>query len=227
MPNKYVIVVAGGTGSRMGAVLPKQFLEVNGRPILMRTLELFAGIEENVVIKLVLPEANIPLWDELCKKHQFKIDHTVVAGGPTRFQSVKNGLATLPKEGLVAIHDGVRPFVSPSVIEESFRVAEKHGNAVVSLPLKESIREVEIDRSVARDRSRFRLIQTPQTFDIRTIQKAYEQGESSLFTDDASVFESAGHHIQLITGNEENIKITHPTDLLLAEALLINKKSPI
>ncbi|MEQ8415256.1 MAG: 2-C-methyl-D-erythritol 4-phosphate cytidylyltransferase [Imperialibacter sp.] len=229
MPEKYVIIVAGGSGSRMGSALPKQFLEVNGRPILMRTIEVFFSFDPSIAVILVLPQSNMDLWKELCKEHRFLPAHQIVAGGASRFQSVRNGLELLPDKGLVAIHDGVRPFVSAEVIAQGFKVASKQGNAIVSLPLKESIREVSGsgNKSAARDRSKYRLIQTPQTFDIRVIKKAYEQFESPLFTDDASVVESAGESIVLIEGNEANIKITHPADLLIADAFLKNKKSPI
>jgi 2-C-methyl-D-erythritol 4-phosphate cytidylyltransferase len=229
MPEKYVIIVAGGSGSRMGGTLPKQFLEVNGRPILMRTIEVFFCFDHSMAVILVLPQSNMALWKELCEEHRFLPAHQIVAGGASRFQSVRNGLKHLPDKGLVAIHDGVRPFVSAEVIAQGFEVASKQGNAIVSLPLKESIREVPGpgNKSAARDRSKYRLIQTPQTFDISVIKKAYMQPENALFTDDASVVESAGESIVLIEGNEENIKITHQADLLLAEALLKNKKSPI
>lgn len=229
MPEKHVIIVAGGSGSRMGSTVPKQFLEIGNRPILMRTLEVFAAYDPAMPIILVLPESHISLWNRLCEELGFKIPHKVVKGGQSRFQSVRNGLAQLPGNGLVAIHDGVRPFITAPVIAAGFETASRLGNAVVALPLKESIREVvpAAGSSIARDRSLFRLIQTPQTFDIQLIKEAYKQPESPLFTDDASVVESAGATIQLIEGSEANIKITHKTDLLVAEVLLKNEKSPM
>jgi 2-C-methyl-D-erythritol 4-phosphate cytidylyltransferase len=214
----------------MGGHVPKQFLEVCGRPVLMYTLEVFARYDSSMPIVLVLPSHGISLWKEACKKHNFGLAHEIVEGGSTRFNSVKNGLAGLPPSGLVAIHDGVRPFVNVEVIARGFAVAAEKGNAIVSLPLKESIREMASSpagSSEARDRGRYRLVQTPQTFTLESIKKAYDCDESPLFTDDASVAEAAGEKIHLIDGNEENIKITHPADLLLAEALIKNKKSPI
>lgn len=230
MPKKYVIIVAGGSGSRMGGRVPKQFLEVGGRPVLMYTLEVFARYDPAMPIVLVLPSHGISLWMEACRKHGFGLAHEIVEGGNTRFNSVKNGLARLPASGLVAIHDGVRPFVSVEVIASGFTLAAEKGNAIVSLPLKESIREMTSSpatTSEARDRAKYRLVQTPQTFTIQSIKRAYDRDESPLFTDDASVAEAAGETIHLIDGNEENIKITHPADLLLAEALIKNKKPDI
>jgi len=229
MPGRFVIVVAGGSGSRMQSALPKQFLEVYSRPILMYTLEVFYSFDPTIKIILVLPESYLTEWPELCKKHSFRIDHQIAKGGATRFQSVKNGLSLLPETGLVAVHDGVRPFVSQKVIADSYRAAELHGNAVVSLLLKESIREMD-DKgqlSQARDRRNYRLVQTPQTFKIEILKKAYLSQENELFTDDATVVESLGHPIHLIDGNDENIKITHPADLALAETFLKKRNSPM
>lgn len=229
MSEKHAIIVAGGTGARMGGSKPKQFLEIDGRPILMHTLELFAHSVSPIHIVLVLPENHIVLWEELCTQHDFSIPYRLVTGGATRFQSVKNGLFILPDNGLVAVHDGVRPFAAASVIQQSFAVAAEKGNAVTSLPLKETIRELtggSSANSVSRDRTKFRLVQTPQTFRISLLKKAYEQTESSIFTDDASVVEQIGEKINLIEGNEENIKITHSADLTFANALYENKKSP-
>ena len=228
MPDKYAIVVAGGSGFRMGYPTPKQFLEIGGKPILMHTLEVFAHCDPAIVLVLVLPEKHFPAWKELCEKHHFSIPYRLVKGGETRFQSVKNGLDLLPDAGLVAVHDGVRPLVAESVIKRSFEVAMAKGNAVTSLPLKETIRELKAgsaENSVSRDRAQYRLVQTPQTFEIALLKKAYQQPEDPLFTDDASVVEQTGIRIHLIDGNEENIKITHKPDLLMCRALL-QQKSP-
>lgn len=228
MPDKYAIIVAGGSGIRMGSPTPKQFLEIGGKPILMHTLEVFAHSDPAISLVLVLPEKHFSLWKELCEKHRFKIPHQLVKGGETRFQSVKNGLDLLPDTGLVAVHDGVRPLVAESVIKRSFEVALEQGNAVTSLPLKETIRELKagsVENTVSRDRSQYRLVQTPQTFSIALLKSAYQQPENPLFTDDASVVEQTGVRIHLIDGNEENIKITHKHDLLACRALLV-KKSP-
>ena len=215
---KYAIIVAGGSGSRMKTDIPKQFIEVGGLPILMHTLRRFKEADENIEIILVLPESQFDYWNELCKNYP-TVPHKLVKGGKTRFQSGLNGLQVIDSEGLVAIHDGVRPFVSTEIINESFRIAAEKGTAVVSVPSKDSVRV----NGLAIDRSTVRIIQTPQTFQISLIKKAFETEELSTFTDDASVAEHAGFKINLIEGNYENIKITTPEDLLWAEEIL-NKK---
>ena len=226
-PHRFAIVVAGGQGTRMGQALPKQFLELHGQPILMHTLRRFAEAAqlaaEPIGLVVVLPEAHLPHWAKLIDRHPFALPHQTTAGGATRFQSVKNGLALLPEtaEGLVAIHDGVRPLVKPKTINASFALAADKGTAVACVALKETIREVSEDGScLHRDRSRYRLIQTPQTFRLPLIQAAYAQQEQPTFTDDASVAEAAGHAICLYPGHYENLKLTTPEDLKLAEALM-------
>jgi 2-C-methyl-D-erythritol 4-phosphate cytidylyltransferase len=216
---KYAIIVAGGSGSRMKSDLPKQFIEIGGLPILMHTLKRFKEADTEIELILVLPESQFEFWEELCEIHsEFTraIPHKLVAGGKSRFQSGRNGLQVINNEGLVAIHDGVRPFVSAEIINESFRVADEKGTAVVSVASKDSVRV----NGQAIDRSTVRLIQTPQTFQIPLIKKAFETPELSTFTDDASVAEHAGFEIHLIEGAYENIKITTPEDLLWAEVLL-------
>jgi 2-C-methyl-D-erythritol 4-phosphate cytidylyltransferase len=212
---KYVIIVAGGSGSRMKSDIPKQFIEVGGLPILMHTLQRFKEADSEIEIILVLPETQFDFWSALCQKYK-TVPHQLVAGGKTRFQSGLNGLKVIDNQGLVAIHDGVRPFVSTEIIKESFKVASEKGTAVVSVPSKDSVRV----NGQSIDRSTVRLIQTPQTFQIPLIKKAFETEELSTFTDDASVAEHAGFEINLIEGNYENIKITTPEDLLWAEVLL-------
>jgi 2-C-methyl-D-erythritol 4-phosphate cytidylyltransferase len=212
---KYAIIVAGGSGSRMKSDIPKQFIEVGGLPILMHTLKRFKEADSEIEIILVLPETQFEYWEELCQKYK-TVPHQLVAGGKTRFQSGLNGLKVIDNEGLVAIHDGVRPFVSTEIINESFKIASDKGTAVVSVPSKDSVRV----NGQSIDRSTVRLIQTPQTFQISLIKKAFETEELSTFTDDASVAEHAGFEINLIEGNYENIKITTPEDLLWAEVLL-------
>jgi 2-C-methyl-D-erythritol 4-phosphate cytidylyltransferase len=220
---QYAVIVAGGNGSRMKSDLPKQFLPLAGIPIIIHTLNRFVDYSKELKLILVLPENEIKLWESLALKHHFKTPLTIVKGGATRFQSVKNGLNAIPdKEALIAIHDGVRPFTRKEIIEESFRVAELHGNAVASVPLKDSIRLVVGEKNNALDRSNFRLIQTPGTFKLSLIKKAYESEEVPLFTDDASVAENAGIVIKLIEGSFENIKITTPEDLVIAEAIIRN-----
>jgi 2-C-methyl-D-erythritol 4-phosphate cytidylyltransferase len=215
---EYALIVAGGKGTRIKSKLPKQFLELNGLPILMHTINAFFRYSENIKVILVLPEDDFKTWEELCVKHNFLKPVILQKGGDTRFQSVKNGLDKID-EGLVAIHDGVRPLVSEDIIGASFRLAAVHQSAVAAVRLKESIRMTDQDNTKAMDRSRFRLIQTPQTFQVELIKKAYQVKDYPGFTDDASVAEKAGHIISLFEGSYENIKITTPEDLIIAEAL--------
>ena len=219
--NKYAIIVAGGSGSRMGTDIPKQFLPVAGMPVLMHTLLKFQSYSSSLQIILVLPENQMQAWESLCKKYSFEVVHEIVKGGNSRFQSVSNGLNAIHDlNGLVAIHDGVRPFVSKEIIENSFEVAEELGNAIVSVSMKDSIRMVEGEKSVAVDRSAYSIIQTPQTFKVSLIKKAFKVPELLSFTDDASVLEHYGEKINLIEGSYKNIKITTPEDMLLAEAII-------
>lgn len=215
MIKKYAIIVAGGSGSRMKRDIPKQFIEVGGLPILMHTLKRFKEADSEIELILVLPESQFEFWNELCSIYP-TVPHQLIKGGKTRFQSGLNGLQVIENEGLVAIHDGVRPFVSVEIINESFKVAAEKGTAVVSVSSKDSVRV----NGKSIDRSTVRIIQTPQTFQISLIKKAFETEELSIFTDDASVAEHAGFKIYLIDGNYENIKITTPEDLLWAEVIL-------
>ncbi|KAA9340222.1 2-C-methyl-D-erythritol 4-phosphate cytidylyltransferase [Adhaeribacter soli] len=215
-----VIIVAGGSGSRMQSDIPKQFLQLAGKPILMHTLQQFHAYNPLLEMVVVLPQNQISYWQDLCIQKQFSVSHTVVTGGATRFQSVKNGLAAVKNKGIVAVHDGVRPFVPVEVIREAFAIAREKGNGVVSVPLKDSIRQVSGQVSKAVDREQFRLIQTPQCFRPELLQKAYALPEENTFTDDASVVEKLGENINLVSGSYENIKITTPEDLLWAEAFL-------
>ncbi len=224
MNSEHALIVAGGKGTRIKSKLPKQFLELRGKPVLLHTLEAFYRYSEKINIVLVLPEDDFPIWNELCNKHHFTKSIIIQKGGETRFQSVKNGLEKIEGPGLVAIHDGVRPLVSEDIIGASFRLAAVHQSAVAAVRLKESIRMTDQDNTKAMDRSRFRLIQTPQTFDIALIKQAYQTKEDLSMTDDASVAEKSGHVISLFEGSYENIKITTQEDLIVAEALL-NAKS--
>ncbi len=219
---QFAVIVAGGSGTRMGGDVPKQFLPVAGLPVLMHTLRRFHDHSPALTLILVLPGKDVPYWEELCRTYHFSVPVTVVTGGNTRFQSVKNGLGAIAaQEGLVAIHDGVRPLVPRATIDESFRVAYEKGCAVAAVALKDSIRAVNAEGgSQALDRSAFRLVQTPQTFRLSVIRKGFEQPEQSGFTDDASVAESAGFPITLIEGAYANIKITTPDDLLWAATQL-------
>lgn len=220
MNTEYAIIVAGGKGTRIKSSTPKQFLELNGVPIIIHTLNAFVRYSRDIRIILVLPEDDLTTWEQLSKKHRFTTPLTLQTGGDTRFQSVKRGLQKIEGAGLVAIHDGVRPLISEDIIGASFRLAAVHQSAVAAVRLKESIRMTDMDNTKAVDRSRFRLIQTPQTFDVTLIKKAYEAKEDPGLTDDASVAERAGHVISLFEGSYENIKITTPEDLVVAAALL-------
>lgn len=261
----------------MGADLPKQFLPIGGRPVLMHTLEAFERAIPGIQLVLVLPADQQDFWRDLCLQHAFTLPHTIATGGPTRFHSVKNGLKSLGlspnsspireltpnpsprgegnfwEESLVAVHDGVRPFVSEDVIRRCFAAARDHGAAVPVVPVVETLRQLspaaspsssspsvastspssplvgafggfpaDVAASSSRtvDRSLFRLVQTPQTFQLPLLLRAYEQPYREAFTDDASVVEALGHPITLVEGNRENIKITTPFDLVIAEALL-------
>lgn len=229
--DKYVLIVAGGKGLRMGGDLPKQFIPLEGKPILMRTLEAFHRWDASARIILVLPEDHQPYWQMLCEEIGCKVPHTVVNGGDTRFLSVKNGLDCLLAEkrrkgmeeddpSLVAVHDGVRPFVSPEVIEACFKKAAVTEAVIPVVPMIDSLREADEWGSHPVDRSRYMAVQTPQVFRLSVLAKAYEQPYSPLFTDDASVVEAMGHAIGTVPGDRENIKITTPFDLLIAESLL-------
>ena len=218
--NEYALVVAGGKGTRISSKTPKQFLELNGLPVLMHTLLAFYRYSEDITVILVLPEDDLQTWQSLCLRYKFTKPVILQKGGETRFQSVRNGLEKIENEGLVAIHDGVRPLVSENIIATSFRLASVHQSAIAAMPLKESIRMMDHDKTRAVDRSKYRLIQTPQTFSVSLIKKAYEMLEDLSLTDDASVAENSGHVISLFEGSYENIKITTTEDLIIAEALL-------
>jgi len=217
---KYIIIVAGGSGTRMNSDVPKQFIELNGKPVLMHTLQKFSETIPGIHIIVVLSSAYNGVWKTLCNKHQFTIPHEITEGGETRFHSVKNGLQLVPENCVVGIHDAARPLVSSQTILRAFEMAEKKGNASPAIPLTESVRLVEGDTNKAVDRKNYYIIQTPQCFQSDLIKKAFLQNYTPLFTDDASVLEAMGEKINLIEGNRENIKITTPHDLLIAEALI-------
>lgn len=221
---KYAVIVAGGSGSRMQSEIPKQFLLLNDKPILFYTIEKFYHFDSSIRLLLVLPQKDISYWHTLCLTYNFTIPIEVIAGGDSRYASVKNGLAYIAKqntEALVAIHDGVRPLVKEEVISESFRIAEQKGSAVASVALKDSIRKIAEQSSENVPRNAYRLIQTPQTFLFSQIWSAFcSVSNSQELTDDASVYEKAGFQVFLIDGNYENIKITTPEDLKIALAFL-------
>ena len=217
---KIALIVAGGTGIRMNSATPKQFMEINGKPLLMHTFQAFLNCDSDFEFVLVLPERETDTWKKLCENHTFNIKHSVVKGGKTRFHSVKNGLKEIDGAGIVFIHDGVRPLVSTQTIENCYQTALEKGNALPVIAPSESVREVHKEENRSVDRNRYFLVQTPQTFRISVIKKAYEQEYIENFTDDASVLENTGEKIYLVEGNRENIKITYPGDLKLASLLL-------
>ncbi|MCE1198064.1 MAG: 2-C-methyl-D-erythritol 4-phosphate cytidylyltransferase [Marinilabiliales bacterium] len=221
-----VIIVAGGSGSRMGGDLPKQFMELEGLPVLMHTLQRFADFDEALELVLVLPAHQIPVWQSLCLQHRFSVPHRMTPGGETRHQSVKNGLSVIADADLVAIHDGVRPLVSPATLARCFEMAEKVPAVIPVLPVTESLREGQMGDSHPVDRSRFFSVQTPQVFHRQPLMKAYELPWEERFTDDASVFEASGGKVCLVEGNRENVKITHPEDLLVAACYVKKGRNP-
>ena len=246
----YIIIVAGGKGLRMGSDIPKQFLPIGGKPVLMRTLERFRAYSSALQIILVLPEAQQDYWRQLCEEYHFDVEHQIANGGQTRFHSVQNGLALVPDdaEGVVGVHDGVRPFPSIEVIRNCYETARTAKAVIPVIPVVETVRQLISDgqvssRTVPRDE--YRLVQTPQTFDIQLLKAAYKRAQNQVnlssaereqarpevkaanrqpyndgFTDDASVVESYGYVITLVEGNRENIKITTPYDLKIAEVLI-------
>lgn len=214
--NAYAVIVAGGKGLRMGGDIPKQFLPIDGKPILMHTIEAFRKAIDGIQIVLVLPAEQQNYWKELCKKHFFHSPELVANGGETRFHSVKNGLALIPddNEAVVGVHDGVRPFVSKETIERCYAEAAQGKAIVPVVPVVETIRQILPEgKSITRPRDEYRLVQTPQTFPLMLIKQAYEQPFSAAFTDDASVVEALGREITMVEGNRENIKITTQSDL--------------
>lgn len=224
----YVIIVAGGKGLRMGSDIPKQFLPIGGKPVLMRTIERFREYSEDLQIILVLPKAQQDYWKKLCKEYHFEVEYLLANGGETRFHSVQNGLALIPDdaEGVVGVHDGVRPFPSIEVIRRCYETARTAKAVIPVIPVVETVRHLtkcqtlcEAD-SVTVPRDEYRLVQTPQVFDIQLLKAANRQPYNDSFTDDASVVESYGHRITLVEGNRENIKITTPYDLKIAEVLI-------
>lgn len=223
----YAIIVAGGSGKRFGGEIPKQFVPLAGKPILMHTIESVFSYNSEIHIIVVLPNEQIPVWEEMCQEAGFQTEHDVVAGGSERFFSVKNAIEFLSKKqidpnDLVAIHDGVRPFANRETWQRSLQVAKVFGNAVPCMPVVESLRAIEGDRSKHLDRTNIRTIQTPQVFRFGLLEEAYRQEFSREFTDDASVVERLGEKIVLTEGNTENIKITTPFDLIVGEAIFDN-----
>ncbi|MGE0930079.1 2-C-methyl-D-erythritol 4-phosphate cytidylyltransferase [Peijinzhouia sedimentorum] len=218
-----VIIVAGGSGIRMQSQTPKQFMLLLGKPLLMHTINCFTKAYNDIRIVLVLPSDHFETWKQLCKEFSFEVPLEIIAGGYTRFQSVRNGLAQIRNDELVAVHDGARPIVSTEVIKKAFECAKANGSGVAAVPLKESIREGSQANSKARDRRNFYLIQTPQVFKSEILISAFLQEEKDTFTDEASVVESMGQSIMLSEGDYRNIKVTTAEDIIVAEALMMEK----
>ncbi|MFW6351149.1 MAG: 2-C-methyl-D-erythritol 4-phosphate cytidylyltransferase [Bacteroidota bacterium] len=221
---RYVIITAGGSGLRMQSSTPKQFLLLNGKPILLHTIEAFRQFDSQIGVVLVLPARQEQFWDQITEQYKLPLPVKKVTGGPTRFHSVKNGLQLVDDQSLVAIHDGVRPLVSQKTISEAFRTARFFGNAIPVISMNESVRWVENAFNKPINRDQVKIVQTPQCFRADMIKKAYNVQYRETFTDDASVLENSGERIYLSEGNTENIKITSPDDLFLAEALLQLRK---
>lgn len=217
---RFVIVVAGGSGQRMGSSVPKQFLFLNGRPMLMHTLESFSSAMDKIRILLVLPAAHIPYWKELCSQYGFNIPHLIAEGGKSRGESVKNGLSMISAEsGLVAVHDGVRPLADVELIRRVFNLSEEKGSAIPCIPVSDSLRQITDEGSKSVSRTDMVAVQTPQCFRLEILRKAYNQQDFISFTDDAQLVEAMGERVYLTEGSAENLKITTPADLLIAEAL--------
>lgn len=216
---RFVIIVAGGSGQRMESSIPKQFLSINKEIILMKSILSFHLFDANLKIIVTIPENHILFWNELCKTQDFNIEHIVVKGGQTRYHSVQNALKKVTNDGIVAIHDGVRPLVNQTTIENVFEIASINGNAVPYIDVVDSIRYTDSETNHFVDRNKYKLIQTPQAFNCSIIKNAYKQSWDETFTDDASVVEKLGVQINLVPGNRENIKITSQIDIKIAEVL--------
>lgn len=227
MQNRYAILVAGGSGKRMNSDLPKQFLLLDGKPILMHTLERFAQTKSNPQLIVVLHETMLTTWQHLCDTHNFNIPHALVPGGETRFQSVRNGIAHIAdkyalelEDILISIHDAARPLIHPNVIDLCFEQTIQHAATALAFPSTNSIRQGNEVQNSAVDREKIWIVQTPQTFRAHILQKAFQQKEHSSFTDDATVVERLGYPIHLIRGSHQNIKVTFPEDIAIAQLYL-------
>ena len=222
---RYAIIVAGGSGQRMKSSVPKQFLELNKKPVLMHTIEKFYIVASSIQIVVVLPISHKSIWATLCDKHQFNIPHQICEGGLTRFQSVKNGLIHCKEQGIIAVHDGVRPLIHPDLIKKLYYEAESNSAVIPTYPVLESIRKSDEGGSKSLDRSKYFTVQTPQCFSSELLQNAYLQDEKETFTDDASVVEALGKEVHHFRGDRTNIKLTTPEDFIFAEAILNRPKA--
>lgn len=219
---KYAIIVAGGSGTRMEAEFPKQFMLLNKKPVLLYSIEAFYSYSNEIRLILVLHPDYIRHWKKLCVDFRVNIPVQVVVGGSTRFQSVKNGLSAVDNVGLVAVHDAARPLINPSFVKKLFLEAEKSGSSVPGIAINDTIRQFDGKTSVQLDRNALRAMQTPQVFKVSELQSAYKQSYTELFTDDASVMQLAGYTLNITEGLPINLKITYPHDIVLAEAILAN-----
>lgn len=214
------IIVAGGSGKRLGGPVPKQFQTVKGRPLLMWTIEAFHRFDSEMALIVVLPQEHFDIWKALCLGHRFFIEHEVVAGGEQRWHSVKAGLEKVEGDGLVAVHDGVRPLVSTKLIERCFAAADEKAAAIPVVPVVPSIRETTAEGSRALDRSKLLAVQTPQCFHTDLLRKAFEQPYDAAFTDEATLVERMGVKVALVEGEDNNIKVTTAMDMRLVELAL-------
>ncbi len=216
----YVLIAAAGHGTRMRSAIPKQFVSLAGVPVIVHTIRSFHQVWPDAQFIVVLPDEELPRWERLRRKYLAPLKPWVTKGGATRFHSVKNGLKLIKEDGLVAIHDACRPLLSAALLNRCRALAQQKGNAVPAIDITDSIRKITTSGSVHRDRSKYRMIQTPQCFRVALIKNAYRQPFQKNFTDDASVAEAAGTKIQLVEGEPLNLKVTTPADLLLVESLL-------
>lgn len=212
-----LIIVAGGQGIRFGSALPKQFLLLGGKPVILHAIEPFTTALKNPEIIVVLPAGHFRTWEKLVKKYNFNYSHTVVQGGQTRFHSVQNGIKAVKRNGIIAVHDSVRPFVTGEHIAECFRIAAEKGNAVPCISISESLRRINGQKSTVTERDKIKIIQTPQVFDTEILKKSYQTSYKKQFSDDATVAEAAGYHINLVEGLKQNIKITDGGDFRFAQ----------
>lgn len=217
-----MIIVAGGSGTRMGAELPKQFIELEGKPILMHTLDSLNTIDASIQLVLVLPESQMNFWEKLCGKHAWQVPHLLANGGATRFLSVKSGLEQVTGE-LVGVHDGVRPFVTSEMVNSCFAEADKSKGAVPVVPIIQSLRKVDGEGNEAVNRDDYRAVQTPQCFQTTVLRNAFAKADRTDYSDDATVVEATGVSISLVEGDQENIKVTTPFDLQLARLIIARR----